>query len=128
MLRADHQERGHCAGVVLTRLRGEAIVQGQFSVAPSQTIRNFCIAGEGRSRGGTHLGLGGEGAEQLREADDHGVRVDLGAQLPARELPSVEAHHGALCAACQMLPRPVLTPKQLGLGFNKTNQQLCVQF
>jgi hypothetical protein len=26
------------------------------------------------------------------------------------------------------LPRPVLIPKQLGLGFNKTSQQLCFQF
>jgi hypothetical protein len=26
------------------------------------------------------------------------------------------------------LPRPVLIPKQLGWGFNKTSQQLCFQF
>jgi hypothetical protein len=31
------------------------------------------------------------------------------------------------CAATGF-PRPVPTPKQLGLGFNKTSQQLCRQF
>jgi hypothetical protein len=34
----------------------------------------------------------------------------------------------ALHEACQVVPLPVLIPKQLGLGFNKTGQHLCLQF
>jgi hypothetical protein len=31
-----------------------------------------------------------------------------------------------LLVVCQILPLPIYIPKQLGLGFNKTNQQLLL--
>jgi hypothetical protein len=31
----------------------------------------------------------------------------------------------ARCDFCPVLPLPVLIPKRLGLGFNKTRQHLC---
>jgi hypothetical protein len=47
-------------------------------------------------------------------------RFRSGAGMPAEVASAAEL--------CQILPRPVPIPKQLGLGVNKTCQQLCFQF
>jgi hypothetical protein len=56
----------------------------------------------------------------------HDARVRRHRLAPRRQLLRVRELHPS--CEIQVLPRPVLIPKQLGLGFNKPSQQLCFQF
>ena len=82
-----------------------------------------------RTRGSP--GEAADGSGLIQRHAGHAARARLGVFETA--LAGKEERHRALPRRCQILPRPVLPrpvfiPKQLGLGFNKTCQQLCFQF